>query len=90
MAGLSQAVLSTLKNHRLPELNLGDEFIHPHYAGGSVLNLPDSICRLLGVPGIGAGPLLPEILEPVGTVYGGVLVVVVDALSYQGLARCLG
>lgn len=36
--------LSSIKSHHLPGLDLGEELVHPHYDGYSILNTPSSIC----------------------------------------------
>ncbi|MFQ5615343.1 MAG: alkaline phosphatase family protein [Anaerolineales bacterium] len=93
MPDLTSDLLPRLQSHRLPGLDLGDEFIHPHYEGGSILNIPSTICRLLDVPGIGAQPLIPEILDPIerGLAPGirRVVMVLMDALSLHRLQRWL-
>jgi hypothetical protein len=87
MPDLTDQLLPRLQRHRLPDLNLGEEFIHPFYEGRSVLNLPASLCGWLSVPGIGSSPLEAEIIARLGESYRQVVVVLVDALS---LARLRG
>jgi hypothetical protein len=70
-------------------LDLGDGLIYPAYAGQSILNIPSSVCRLLGIPGFGARPLIPEILDPLasGSPSRRVVLLLVDALAlhrFQG------
>ncbi len=72
-------------------LNLGKELIYPAYDGQSILNIPASLCRLLGAPDFGAGPLIPEILSPLVEAgpYRRVILVLVDALALNRLQRWL-
>lgn len=87
MPDLTDALLPRITENRLPELELGSEFVLPDYAGGSILNLPASVCRLFGVPRLGATPLRAEILAPLGEGCRRVVVVLMDALSLQRLKR---
>jgi hypothetical protein len=69
-------------------LDLGNEMFQPAYAGGSILNLPASICRLLGAPELGANPLLPEIHSLLDTgEIRRVILILVDALSLLRFQR---
>jgi predicted AlkP superfamily pyrophosphatase or phosphodiesterase len=87
MPDLTTELLPLLKKHRLPDLNLGEEMIHPFYDGRSVLNLPASICGWLGLPGMGAGPLEAAWLARLGEGFRRVVVVLMDALSIGRLRR---
>jgi hypothetical protein len=88
MPDLTSKVLPRKQSHRLPGLDLGDGFVYPDYAGGSILNIPSTVCRLLGVPELRGGVLAPEILAPLEE--GGfrrVLLILMDALSLHQLQR---
>ena len=87
MTDISKELLPILKAHRLPEFDLGDGFLYPNYEGGSILNIPSTICRLLGVPDFGAAPLTPEIISPLGNSYKRVLLILMDALALHRLQR---
>ncbi len=87
MADLSKELLPRLKEHRLPGLELGDGFIYPNYDGQSILNIPSSICRLLGVPEMGAPALIPEILSPLESDARCVILVLLDALALHRMQR---
>lgn len=80
-------LLVKVRQHHLPGLNLGDQFIYPNYAGGSILNLPTSVCRWLGVPEIGAGPLTADLLDPLGENFRRVILIVMDALALHRMQR---
>lgn len=82
MPDATRALLNRLRASRLPELDLGRERIHPAYQGLSILNVPATVCRWLGVPPQGAGPLDSDALGPLaGGRFRRVLWVLVDALS---------
>lgn len=81
MPDLTAELLPALMSHRLPGLDLGDEFIYPNYSGFSILNIPPSVCRVMGLPEFGTAPLAPEILSPLGDGVRRVVMVLVDALS---------
>lgn len=87
MTDLTAKLLPILQGYRLPDLNLGDEFIYPHYEGGSILNLPSSLCQVLGVPEIGPSPLLPPYLSSLGDGFRSVVLVMMDALSFSRFKR---
>jgi len=87
MPDLTSKILPALQNNRLPQLSLGNEFIYPAYAGGSILNLPSSVCSLLAAPDLGAGALAEELLSPLAGDTRCVILVVMDALSLQRLQR---
>lgn len=82
-------LLTSLRAHRLPGLTLFDGAIHPNYGGQSILNVPSSVCQLLGVPPLAAPPLRPEILEPLGGSFRSVVVILMDALAFHRLERWL-
>ncbi len=86
MPDLTKTLLPRLQSHRLPELNLPEECIQPAYHGQSILNTPNSVCSLLGIPPLNDTPaLIPEILEPLGTGAKKVLVILMDALALHRL-----
>lgn len=68
-------------------MNLGEGSIHPHYAGGSILNLPASVCRWLGAPEIHAGGLEEELHAAAGERFKHVILVLMDGLAYRRLER---
>jgi hypothetical protein len=85
MPDLTSQLLPRLQDHQLPGLDLGDGFIHPKYDGGSILNIPASICRWMNIPAIGEGPLIPEILAPLGNGIQRVILILMDALALHRL-----
>jgi hypothetical protein len=88
MTDLTEQLYSTLRSFRLPGLDLGEDSVHPNYAGLSLLNLPSSICRWLGAPDLGARPLIPEIIGHFGEGRARrVIMIVVDGLGLDLFAR---
>ncbi len=85
MIDLIPAILPRLEAHRLPGLDLGPGFVYPNYTGGSILNVPATFCAMFDLPAIGAGPLMPEIFDPlVGDLASGirrVIVILMDAMA---------
>ncbi|MGD8456764.1 MAG: alkaline phosphatase family protein [Anaerolineales bacterium] len=74
-----------IESHRLPGLDLGDEFIYPKYEDQSILNVPASLCQLLGIPPLKTPPLHPDILNPLGDGAQKVILILMDALGFQRL-----
>ncbi len=75
--------LERIREHRLPDLELGPEAIHPAYHGLSILNLPSSLCRWLGAPELPHPPI--DVIE-FDELAGGarqVVVVLMDAVGLQ-------
>lgn len=87
MPDLIPDLLPLIKSHRLPGLDLGDDFVYPKYQDQSLLNVPASICQLLGIPQVGAPALKPEILSPLGSGFRKVLLLLMDAMSLHRLQR---
>ncbi|HKJ27540.1 MAG TPA: alkaline phosphatase family protein [Anaerolineales bacterium] len=82
MPDLTDQLLPELRSRRIPELALPEDLLVPAYQGQSILNIPNSICRLLDVPPINENPpLRPEILDPLGTGAKKVLFILMDALA---------
>src|SRR4030042_6136369 len=87
MTDTTAEILPLLKTHHLPGLDLDANFIHPDYLGGSILNLPSSICHWLGARSFGASPLRIELLFPDSADLRRVILVLVDALALHRLQR---
>ncbi len=90
MPDLTDTVLPLIKKNTLPGLETAGDFIYPAYQGYSILNIPDSICHLLGLPGLQDRPLAPEVLNPLGTGVRRVILILVDALAFHRLQRWMG
>lgn len=89
MTDLTDQLLSRIKANRLPGLNLGDDLIYPDYAGGSILNIPSSLCRILGASDFGAVPLRQEILSFMDVGIQRVIFILMDALALHRLRQWL-
>lgn len=85
MPDLSSSLLPELQKNRIEGLDLGSDFVYPNYSGQSILNLPNSVCGLLGAPAFGAPPLRAEILSRLGGPYQRVIFLLVDALAFRRL-----
>jgi hypothetical protein len=96
MPDMTTQLLPTLRFNQIPGLGLGDDFILPDYTGGSILNIPSTICRLLGAPELGAPPLREDILAPLENFnsetsgFRRVILVLMDALALHRLVRWMG
>lgn len=87
MPDLTKKLLPAIENHRLPNLDLGDDFIYPKYDGQSILNIPSTICKILGAPVLDTPPLIPEILDPLGGDIQRVVLILMDALALHRLQK---
>jgi len=87
MSDVTPEILPRIKAYKLPGLRLDVDFIHPDYQGGSILNLPSSICQGLGVEPLGAAPLRSELTITNSTNFRRIILVLVDALSLHRLQR---
>lgn len=85
MPDRTSVFLPPIESHRLPGLDLGDEFIYPKYQDQSILNVPASLCELLGIPPLKTPPLDKEILAPLGDGAQKVILILMDALGFQRL-----
>lgn len=82
-------LLPALRAHRLPGINLGVDAQHPYYDGHSILNIPATICRLLGIPELGAPALNIPLDQMLGEGIRRVVLVLMDALALHRLQRWL-
>ena len=87
MADPNQARLDSLRAQRMPDFDLGDAFLYPHYAGGSILNVASTIGNWLGAGPLGSPPLQAELLAGLEERYRQVILVLVDALAYARLLK---
>lgn len=87
MSDLSSQIFERLVKHRLPGFDWEDERIHPYYEGGSILNLPASVCHWLSAPPFGHAPLFPELLNAFGNGIQQVVLVLVDGLGWDRMRQ---
>ncbi len=89
MPDLTAEVWPMLEAPRLRAVPWDAEEMPPAYNGLSVLNLPATVCRLLGVPTLGAHPPLERrLVNPLGEVER-VILVLVDGLRWDLLRQAL-
>ncbi len=89
MPDLSPQILPRIESQRLPGLELGQGCLHPAYAGLSLLNLPASLCRWLKVLPPPHPPLAVPELDDLARGARQIILILVDALSYQRFVRWL-
>jgi hypothetical protein len=70
-----------LQDHIIPGLDLGNEIIYPKYEDQSIVNIPSTVCKSMDLPGFGSGPLIPEIIAPLGSGIRRVILILVDGLA---------
>lgn len=87
MSDITQQILPKMKTFRLPGLDLDDNFVCPDYHGGSILNLPASICQWLGMAPLGAMPLRSPLVVTAPPDVRRVILILVDALALHRLQR---
>lgn len=89
MPDLSPAVMPILEAPRLTNLPLGAGQMPPHYHGYGLVNLPATVCRLLGAPPIRSHPPLEASLTAHLGNAKRVVVVLVDGLRWDLLRQAL-
>ncbi|HDQ73211.1 MAG TPA: alkaline phosphatase family protein [Chloroflexi bacterium] len=80
----------TIRAHRLPGLDAHtpSTFIHPHYDGYAIANLPPTIAAMLGVELPDMAPTLPPALwEDLTPGIRRVVLVILDAVGYRNLRQ---
>ena len=87
MSDITSQILPRLKAIRLPGLELDEHFVYPDYQGGSILNLPSTVCQALGAEPLGAVPLRTELTVALPGDLRRVVLVLVDALALHRLQR---
>ena len=87
MTDVTPVNLPSINAFQIPGLHLSPGFIHSDYQGGSILNLPSTICQSLGASPLGAVPLRPELIVTIPKNVRRVILVLVDALSLSRLQR---
>ena len=87
MADLTDQILPRIKADRLPGLDLGADFVYPDYAGGSILNIPSSLCRIFAAPELEAAALHPEIHSALQGGVRRVVFILMDAMALHRLRQ---
>ncbi|UCF61619.1 MAG: alkaline phosphatase family protein [Anaerolineaceae bacterium] len=83
MPDLSHQLRSRLETTQSIDLELGSDALHPAYQGLSILNLPASLCHWLGASGPPHPALAIPELDALVTGVEQVIVVLIDAVSYD-------
>ncbi|TAK11769.1 MAG: hypothetical protein EPO32_10900 [Anaerolineae bacterium] len=81
MPDITDSLLPALRATRLPDLPLPDDLQAPAYDGNSILNLPPTIARTLGVAPFGAAPLAVPGLENLAGGAQRVILLLMDSLA---------
>lgn len=89
MQDLTESTLDRIEQHRIPGLDLGAQTIYPNYDGLSILNLPASISRWLGAGVLAHPPLQLAKLDELAEGINQVILVLVDAVSFDRCRRWL-
>ncbi len=89
MRNLVPDLLPRLEAYRLDGLNAGANSYFAAYDGGSLVNVPSSVCHWLGIPGFGAPPLGRETLDLYEPAFPHVILFVVDGMGLNMLEKAL-
>jgi hypothetical protein len=89
MPDLTSTLLPDIHAFRLPGLELGPGAVHPNYSGRSILNLPSTLDRWLGLPPGPHAPLAIPGLDDLAAGAGQVVVCLLDALSLSRFSAWL-
>jgi len=81
MTTVLYSALKRIREHHLPELDLGEDAIHPAYDGLSILNLPSSICRWLSAIELPHPPIDLVELDELASGARQVVVILMDAVG---------
>ncbi len=87
MSTTLESTLKRVEKHRLPDLDLGPEAIHPAYDGLSILNVPSSICRWLGAPELAHPPIDHAEFDDLAFGARQIVVALVDAVGLSLFER---
>lgn len=83
MTDLTPSLLPSLNAHALPGLDIDPRFIQPKYFDQSILNIPATICKWMGLPGFKGNVLHKDITSTFPNNATKVILLVIDGLSYQ-------
>ena len=87
MSDITSQIIPKIKAFRISDLELDEQFVYCNDSGGSILNLPSSICQWLGAEPFGVSPLRQELSVSNNAGYQRVILVLVDALALHRLQR---
>ena len=80
MIDLSKQVLPTIISHEIKGILPGKNNILPYYEGLSLVNIPNSICHLLGIPEFGSQKISTTILDQINGSYDNVVFLLADGV----------
>ncbi len=87
MPDITSIQLPLMLDQHWPQLDLGTKVVYPDYQGGSIMNVPDSLCHWFGVPELASRPLKPDLTPFNDRTFQRIVVILMDALSLQRLRR---
>jgi hypothetical protein len=80
---LTSKLYARLQDYTIPGFNFGEEFISPRYEDQSIMNIPSTVCKWMGLPGIGAGSLHEVISSYPGDRINKIILILMDGLQYN-------
>lgn len=80
MIDLSKEILPSIISHEINGLLPGKNNILPYYEGLSLVNIPNSICHLLGIPEFGSQKISSRILDQINGSYDNVVFLLADGV----------
>ncbi len=83
MPDLSSSLLPNLTCQSISGVDINNQFILPKYDDQSILNIPPTICKWMGLPTFGADSLKKEITNTFENNIRKVILILMDGLSYQ-------
>jgi hypothetical protein len=83
MNDLTQKYISDLRNHKMENLDLGKDALHPAYENQSLLNVPSTLCNWFSAPGLPHPALEFTDLNALAENCQQIIVVLIDAISHK-------
>jgi hypothetical protein len=83
MNDLTEKYLSDLRDHKIKNLDLGRDALHPAYEKQSLLNLPSTLCNWFSAPNLAHPPLILKELNALAEGCQQIILVLVDAVAYK-------
>jgi len=83
MIDLTNQVLPSIVSQKIEGINPGKNNIFPKYDGLSLVNIPNSICNLLGVPEFGASKLSSTVFDQLNGSYDNVVFLLADGVRFN-------
>lgn len=74
-------LVERIKSHQIPDIPHQSDWIHPHYAGLSILNLPGSMAKWLGADGFPHPPIDIPALDDLANGARQIVCVLMDAVA---------